>query len=103
MSKELETKVAALEEELATFKKENEQLLAVNAELQAELESSKIVTKSLKPTEPPVVKIDKVEYEVLRAASIPGLGKMSAEEIAADLALCEKLIEKGSGIIKKKS
>lgn len=96
---QLQEEAAAAKKEAAAAKKDFEEAMKLNEELQNKLEAS-----SASGSKKPVVKIDKVSYEVAYpSALVPVEGKLekkTAEQIAANKELCKKLIESGSKILK---
>ncbi len=91
--------VDALKEQVASLEAEKEELLALNAELQEALEKS---SKALKKVSYPTMKVGKDTYHIKASKFIFNGQEYTAEDLAKNHELAEKLISMESKILLKK-
>lgn len=95
-TKALEAKIAELEQQLAKRQEVETTLLKSNDELQQQLEASEKTVEEVKI----IVTHDKKRYEVI-VPRVQVAGKVYlAEDLKANKAVVEQLVESGSGVLK---
>lgn len=93
--------MATQAEQIKTLKAENKELKAIIADMQNQLDAT--VKAAPKAAKTVAVELDKKNYSVNPSgAFVPGKGKFTAEEIAADADLAAHILKiKGQTILKE--
>lgn len=100
--KQLEEDKAKLAKANTSLEEANKKLLEHNKKVQEQLEEVRNAPVKEVVNRYPTVKVKKITYEVLHGLDIDGK-VMKPAELAKDVALCERLIEKGSGALRPKA
>lgn len=99
---QLEADKAKLAKANTALEDANKKLLEHNKNVQQQLEVVRNAPAKEVVNRYPTVKVDKITYEVIHALDVEGK-ILKPAELAKDVALCKRLIEKGSGAFRPKA